>query len=151
MSKTETKTETTTGDDQTRHRRRVIRFQRWVVNPPMKVMTWLGLKRGHVLVETTGRKTGRCRRNVVGARREGDTFWIVAEHGRHAGWVANAGAKPRVRVRHRLRWLEGRAEVVDGDDPLARLETFGMAGHARLVKKFGTDLATVRIDLTPQS
>jgi deazaflavin-dependent oxidoreductase (nitroreductase family) len=139
-------TDTDTAAQQTRHRRRVIRFQRWVVNPPMKVMTWLGLKRGHVLVETTGRKTGRRRRNVVGAHREGDTLWIVAEHGRHAGWVANAEAEPRVRVRQRLRWIDGKAHVVDGDDPLARLETFGMSGHARLVKKFGTDLATVRID-----
>ncbi len=144
-----TETHIDTEADQTRHRRRVIRFQRWVVNPPMKMLTWLGLKRGHVLVETTGRKTGRCRRNVVGARREGDTFWIVAEHGRHAGWVANAEAEPHVRVRHRLRWLDGRARVVDGDDPLARLESFEMASHARLVRKFGTDLTTVRIDLDP--
>ena len=54
-------------DVQARKRRRVRLYQRWVLNPPMKVMVWLGLVRGHVIVQTTGAKTGKCRRTVVGA------------------------------------------------------------------------------------
>jgi hypothetical protein len=33
----------------------------------------------HVLLETTGRRTGRPRQNPVGNGLDGDTLWIVAE------------------------------------------------------------------------
>ena len=130
-----------------RKRRRVRLLQRYVVNPPAKAAVWTGLVPGFVLVETTGRVTGRRRRNVVGMQLDGDTGWVVAEHGRHAGYVRNLVARPDVRVRLRGRWRRARATVVPDDDPGARLERFGRRAHAAAVRRFGTDLLTVRFDL----
>ena len=127
----------------------VRRLQRYLVNPPMKAITWLGLVPGQVLVETTGRRSGRRRRNVVGMHVEGDTGWVVAEHGRSAGYVNNIEARPDVRVRRSRRWMPARAEVVPDDDTAARLETFGRPSHASMVRRMGTDLLTLRFDLDP--
>jgi deazaflavin-dependent oxidoreductase (nitroreductase family) len=134
-------------DGDAHKRARVVRVQRWVLNPPMKLLVWAGLVPGHIVLETRGRRTGRRRRTVVGAHREQDTVWVVAEQGRHAAWVRNLDADPTVRVRHRARWRPARAVIVDGDDPAARLRTWDRPGHARLVRALGTELATVRLDL----
>lgn len=74
-------------------------------------------------------------------------MWIVAEQGHHAGYVRNIDANPQVRVRLRGRWLTGEGQALDGDDPEQRLESFGRAGHARLVRAAGTALLTVKIHL----
>jgi deazaflavin-dependent oxidoreductase (nitroreductase family) len=129
-----------------RKRRRVRLLQRYLLNPPAKTLVWAGLVPGYVLVETTGRRSGRRRRNVVGMRVEGNVGWVVAEQGRHAGYVRNLEANPDVRVRRRGRWRNGAARVVEDDDPQARLQSFGRA-HAATVRRFGTDLTTVRFDL----
>jgi deazaflavin-dependent oxidoreductase (nitroreductase family) len=116
----------------------------------MKLMTWVGLNPGHVIIETKGRRSGKRRRTVVGMHVDGGTGWVVAEHGRHAGYVRNLEADSAVRVRRGRRWRSARAHIVDGDDPQARLETFGRRSHAAAVRRFGTDLTTVRVDLTDQ-
>jgi deazaflavin-dependent oxidoreductase (nitroreductase family) len=130
-------------DGEQAKRRRVRFVQRYLLNPPIKLLTWTGLLAGHVLIETTGRRTGKRRRNVVGMHREGDTGWVVAEQGRHAGYVRNLDADPHVRVRLGRRWVAAEARVIDDDDPHARLEAFGRS-HAAAVRRFGTDLTTVR-------
>lgn len=134
-------------DDDARRRRRTTKIQRYLLNPPTKLLTWLGLSPRHLLLETTGRKTGKTRRTVVGYTGAGPTLLVVAEQGRYAGYVRNLEASPHVRVRVHRRWHPATAAVVDGDDPVARLETFGDERHAGLVRKFGTSLLTVRIDL----
>jgi deazaflavin-dependent oxidoreductase (nitroreductase family) len=101
------------------------------------------------LLETVGRKSGRLRRTPVGNGLEGDTFWVIAEHGRHSDWVRNIVANPRVRVRVNGRWRNGTGHLMPDDDPLVRqrsLEPF----NARIVRFVGTELLTVRIDLDPQ-
>jgi deazaflavin-dependent oxidoreductase (nitroreductase family) len=133
--------------DDAARRRRTRRIQRYVLNPPMKLTAWLGLDRRHALLETTGRKTGARRRTVVGVHRDGSVLWVVAEQGRHAGYVRNLEAGPQVRVRVDRRWREATATILDDDDPVARLSTFGDDKHAALVQKFGTSLLTIRLDL----
>jgi deazaflavin-dependent oxidoreductase (nitroreductase family) len=133
--------------DDAARRRRTRLLQRYVLNPPVKAVAWLGLSRRHVLLETVGRTTGKRRRTVVGAARSGDTFWVVAEQGRHAGYVRNLEARPAVRVRVGRGWRSATARIVDNDDPVARLATFDDDKHAGLVQKFGTSLLSVRIDL----
>lgn len=135
--------------DDARKRRRVRVVQRYLLNPPVKVVVWAGLAPGHGLLETKGRRTGKRRRTVVGIHLDGVTGWIVAEQGRHAGYVRNLQADPAVRVRIARRWHPARAEVVADDDPVARLERFGRRSHAAAVRRFGTDLLTIRLDLTP--
>lgn len=128
-------------------RRRVMALQRWILNPPMKRLVWLGVVPGHIVVETLGRRTGKRRRTVLGAHRDHDTIWVVAEQGRHAAWVRNLDADSAVRVRHRARWRPARASIMDDDDPDARMASWHRPGHARLVQRFGTNLTTIRLDL----
>jgi deazaflavin-dependent oxidoreductase (nitroreductase family) len=112
----------------------------------MKAAAWLGLSRRHLLIETYGRRSGRKRRNVVGMKIIGETGWVVAEQGRNAGYVRNLEADPRVRVRIRRRWRDARARVGDGDDAQARLDSFGDRRHAAAVRRFGTELLSIRFD-----
>jgi len=132
-----------------RARRRTVLIQRYLLNPPTKLITWLGLLPGHTLLETIGRRSGRRRRVVVGTRLDHDRLWIVAEQGTHAGYVRNLLCNPRVRARIGRRWVTGTAHLVPEDDVQRRLDGFGMKLHARNVRRFGTELRTVRVDLDP--
>jgi deazaflavin-dependent oxidoreductase (nitroreductase family) len=131
--------------DQQRKRRVVRLLQRYLLNPPMKLMAWAGLSRGRVLVETMGRRSGKRRRTVVGMKLDGPTGWVVAEQGRHAGYVQNLVASPDVRVRLHRAWRPAQAHIVTNDDPQARLGMFGRS-HASAVRRFGTDLLSIRFD-----
>ena len=116
-------------------------------NPIVRLIA--GRPRAPALIETVGCKSGRLRRTPVGNGLKGDTFWIIAEHGRHSNWVRNIMAKPRVRVKVNGRWRKGAAYLMLDDDPISRqreLDPF----NARLVRLFGTELATVRVDLDPE-
>jgi deazaflavin-dependent oxidoreductase (nitroreductase family) len=128
---------------------RAVRFtQKYLLNPPVRALFALGLvPPTHALLETTGRRTGRPRRNPVGNGLDGDTFWIVAEHGRNASYVRNLEANPRVRVKIGRRWRTGTAAVLPDDDPRARLQRIGRRVNGFMVRAVGTNLLTIRIDL----
>jgi deazaflavin-dependent oxidoreductase (nitroreductase family) len=130
-------------------RRRVRLLQRYVINPPLKLLARWGRYPGHVLLETVGRRTGRRRLTVVGARWEGRVLRVVSEHGRHAGYVANLLAQPRVRVWADGRRYRGSASLEERVDPEQLLESWHDPAHARAVRAFGTDLAVVRVDVDP--
>jgi deazaflavin-dependent oxidoreductase (nitroreductase family) len=128
-------------------KRRVSRaLAKYAVNPVVKIMA--GYIPWWALLETTGRKTGAPRRNPVGNGLDGDTFWIVSEHGHSAGYVRNIKANPIVRLRVGGRWRKGVAHVLEDDDARARQRTLGPF-NATFVRLMGTDLLTVRIDLEP--
>ncbi len=133
-------------------------LQRFVINPLVRLLLAAGLNPlGLALLETRGRVSGLPRRTPVGNGRDGDTFWIIAEHGTRAGYVRNIQRDPRVRVRlrtgWRYRWVPGIAEILPDDDPLARQRRI-IAWHplralnAVTVRVLGADLLTVRIHLT---
>ena len=65
-----------------------------------------------VILETTGRQSGRAAAGAGDRLLEGDTLWIVTEHGRKAAYVRNIEANPRVRVRVGRRWRPGTAQVL---------------------------------------
>lgn len=143
-----------------RVKRRIVRpLQRYLINPPIRVLLFLGvLPVGYALLETTGRTSGRPRRTPVGNGLVGDTFWIIAEHGHHAGYVRNIERDPRVRIKVRrgLRpvWSEGNAHLLEDDDPYARQRALSRwhplrALNAAVVRVMGTALLTVRVDLQP--
>jgi deazaflavin-dependent oxidoreductase (nitroreductase family) len=116
-------------------------------NPLVKAAANAGLAvPGIAILETTGRKSGRPRRTPVGGSLDGDTWWIVAEHGRKAAYVRNIQADPSVRVKLGRRWRTGTAFVMPDDDPRARQRTMPPV-NAAVVRLMGTDLLTVRIDL----
>jgi deazaflavin-dependent oxidoreductase (nitroreductase family) len=100
------------------------------------------------LLETTGRKSGKPRPTPVGNGMDGETLWIVAEHGRRANYLKNIMADSHVRVRVNGRWRSGVATLLPDDDPIAR-QTKLRRVNAQFVRLMGTDLLSVRIDLEP--
>ncbi len=127
-------------------RRFTTALARYVVNPLVTLLVRARILRGWAILETVGRRTGLPRTNPVGNGLDGDTFWIVAEHGRRAGYVRNIQADPRVRVFVEGRWRTGTAHLLPDDDPIERQRTLPSL-NARVVRLMGTDLLTVRVDL----
>jgi deazaflavin-dependent oxidoreductase (nitroreductase family) len=130
-------------------RRLTTAVAKHVLNPIVTIGVDTGLLRGWAIIETTGRKSGRARRTAVGNGLQGDTFWIVAEHGRRAGYVRNIEADPRVRVNVRGRWRSGTARPLPDDDPHERQRRIGRRLNAAAVRAMGTELLSVRVDLDP--
>jgi deazaflavin-dependent oxidoreductase (nitroreductase family) len=119
-------------------------------NPVVKAAASAGIPLPFVVIlETIGRKTGQPRRNPVGKALVGDTLWIVAEHGRRAGYVRNISANPRVRVKIGRRWRTGTAQALPEDDPRERQRRMPNRLNSAGVRLMGSDLLTVRVDLDP--
>jgi deazaflavin-dependent oxidoreductase (nitroreductase family) len=121
---------------------RLARFlERYVLNPQMRLGLALGLApRAFALLETVGRRSGKPRHTPVGNGLLGNTFWLISEHGRGAGYVRNLEANPRVRVKIGRRWWAGTAHVLPDDDAFARStesprhsERFALRSSARFV------------------
>jgi deazaflavin-dependent oxidoreductase (nitroreductase family) len=119
-------------------------------NPLVKAAARAGLPTPSVVIlETTGRRSGQPRRVPVTRALEGDTLWIVTEHGRRAGYVRNIEANPRVRVRVGRRWRTGTAQVLAGDDWRERQRRMPNKLNSAMVRAMGTEHLTVRVDLDP--
>src|SRR3954447_25715151 len=88
-----------------------------VVNPLVKRASNAGIPLPSlVILETIGRKSGQPRRTPVGKAIEGNTLWIVTEHGHKAHYVRNIKANPRVRVKVGRRWRSATAHLMPEDD-----------------------------------
>lgn len=120
---------------------------KYLINPPARMLAGRRLWPFHALLETRGRRSGRPRRVPVGNGLDGEVLWIVAEHGRRAGYVRNLEADPRVRVRVGGRWRDGVARVLPDDDPRERQRRIGHGFNTLVVRAMGTELLTVRVDL----
>jgi deazaflavin-dependent oxidoreductase (nitroreductase family) len=121
-----------------------------LVNPLVRAAARLGLPLPMVVIlETRGRRSGEPRRIPVGKTIEGDTLWIVAEHGGRASYVRNIEADPRVRVRVGRRWRTGAAEVLPDDDWRERQRRMPNKINSASVRLMGTEHVTVRVDLDP--
>ncbi|MGE2712817.1 nitroreductase/quinone reductase family protein [Mycolicibacterium litorale] len=116
-------------------------FQKRIANPVMRRLPF------QTLLETTGRKSGEPRRTPLGGKLIGDQFWFVSEFGERSQYIRNIRADPRVRVRLNGRWHDGVAHLLPDDDPHARLRDLPQLNSFG-VRTFGTDLLTVRVDLT---
>jgi len=97
-------------------------LQKYVLNPPIKLLFALGIvPPGYALLETIGCKTGKARSTPVGDALVSRQFWIVAEHGMKAGYVRNIKQNPLVRLKlregFRARWHTGTAHLLWDDDP----------------------------------
>lgn len=118
--------------DRPAKRRLEIFLGRYTFNPLMRAMFKLGMTPpGMALVETVGRRSGAIRHTPIICSRDGDTLWLIAQHGRHAGWVRNFEAQPSVRVRLGRHWLAGTAELLPDDDVKARIRTFARSAAGR--------------------
>jgi deazaflavin-dependent oxidoreductase (nitroreductase family) len=116
-------------------------FQKNVANPLMRRLPI------QTLLETTGRQSGQPRHTPLDGSRVGNQFWFVSEFGEKSQYVKNIKANPNVRVRLGGRWHTGTAHLLPDDDPHERLRSlprFNSFG----VRTFGTNLLTIRVDLT---
>jgi hypothetical protein len=117
-------------------RRYEILIGRYTANPLMRAMFRLGITPpGMALVETVGRRTGAIRHTPIVCSPEGDTLWLIAQHGRHAGWVRT-----------------GTAELLPDDDVKARIATFSSSAVGRMLtgtmfRALESQPVTVRIQL----
>jgi deazaflavin-dependent oxidoreductase (nitroreductase family) len=120
-----------------------------LLNPFVKAAARAGLPLpGLVILETTGRKTGKPRRTPVGQALEGDTLWVLAEH-RRGGYVRNIETNPRVRVRIGRTWRNGTARVLLDDDVRGRASRMPNQVNTRMVLLMASEPVTVRVDLDP--
>ena len=118
-----------------------------VVNPIVRAAARAGIPLPLVVIlETRGRKTGQPRRIPVGKAIEGDTLWVVAEHGRKAAYVKNIEADPHVRVRVGRKWRSGTAHVLYDDDWRERQRQLPNKLNSATVRLVGTEHLTIRID-----
>ena len=118
-----------------------------LVNPVVRQLQKVGVSAGTALLETTGRKTGKPRQTPVGNGLRGNDFWIVTEHGRHASYVKNIEANPRVRVRVGRVWFTGTAHILEDDDPSERIRWLGRPANDTMVRVMGTEHLVIRVDL----
>ena len=116
-------------------------FQKNVANRVTRLLPF------QTMLETTGRKTGEPRRTPLGGSRVGDEFWFVSEFGEKSHYIRNIKANPNVRVRLNGRWHNGVAHLMPDDDPHERLRSLPQF-NSMGVRTFGTNLLTVRVDLT---
>ena len=123
-----------------------------VFNPLVLALARAGLPTPSVVIlETTGRRSGQPRRVPVTRMLEGDTLWIVTEHGRKAAYVRNLEANPRVRVRAGRRWHTGTATIVGDQDWRALQRRMPNKLNSAMVRLMGTNHLTIRVDLDPVS
>jgi deazaflavin-dependent oxidoreductase (nitroreductase family) len=123
-----------------------------LLNPLVRAAARAGVPLpGYVLLETTGRRSGQPRQVPVGKALEGDTLWVIAEHGLRAAYVNNIQADPRVRVRIGRRWRTGNAHVLSTDDWRERQRRIPNRFNSAVVRAMGTEQVTVRVDLDPAS
>jgi deazaflavin-dependent oxidoreductase (nitroreductase family) len=114
----------------------------------------------YAVLETVGRRSGLPRQTPVANGLDGDTFWLISAHGRHAHYVHNLLANPQVRIGlvqgGELRWRTGTAQLHVDDDTRARQRALakGRLGYridAVILRAGATDLTTIRIDLDPET
>jgi deazaflavin-dependent oxidoreductase (nitroreductase family) len=123
-----------------------------LLNPLVRAAARAGVPLpGYVLLETTGRRSGQPRQVPVGKALDGDTLWVVAEHGLRAAYVKNIQADPRVRVRIWRHWRTGTAQVLSDDDWRERQRRIPNKFNSAVVRAMGTEHVTVRVDLDPAS
>lgn len=123
--------------------------EKYSFNRIFRFLVLKGRARGYAVIETTGRRTGQPRHVPVANGLRGDTFWVIAEQGRHADWVRNVEADPAVRVRVGRRWRTGRAELLPDDDWAARFGSEIPRWNKPFIRALGTEPFTIRIDLDP--
>ena len=77
-------------------------LHKYLLNPPMRPLVWLGLFPDYGLLETKGRRTGKRRRALVAFERDGEAVWVVALLGRGAAHVRNVAEESALDANHCL-------------------------------------------------
>jgi deazaflavin-dependent oxidoreductase (nitroreductase family) len=124
-------------------RRRAVDALHRIANPIARRLP------SQVVLETTGRVSGRPRHTPIGGRLDGETFWFISMHGDSSNYTRNIKADNNVRVRIGGRWRTGRAHLLPDDDARARNAQLSWVNRTAN-SGLGTELLTIRIDLDRQ-
>ncbi|MFL6085345.1 MAG: nitroreductase/quinone reductase family protein [Mycobacterium sp.] len=124
-------------------RRRAVDALHQIANPIARRLS------SQVVLETTGRVSGRPRHTPIGGLLDGETFWFVSMHGDSSNYTRNIKADNNVRVRIGGRWRTGRAHLLPDDDARARNAQLSWVNRTAN-SGLGTELLTIRIDLDRQ-
>jgi deazaflavin-dependent oxidoreductase (nitroreductase family) len=131
-------------------------LQKRLLNPLDKLAFQLGIPvPGDALLEMIGRHTGEPRVTPVCDGLAGDTFWIIAQHGRNSNFVRNIEANSRVRISDGSDWRAGTAHILHDDDPYQRRRTLSEGNRWRSLclsasNAMATNPLTIRVDLDPK-
>jgi deazaflavin-dependent oxidoreductase (nitroreductase family) len=116
----------------------------WKLGNPFAIRL-AGIAPWWVVLETTGRKSGKPRRTPFARGPvDGNIAWVIAVHGHHSDFAHNLAASPAARFRLKGRWHSARASLEPMDDAVvSRFSAYGRSGP----KVAGIDPALVRIEL----
>jgi deazaflavin-dependent oxidoreductase (nitroreductase family) len=124
--------------------RRAIAHAIWRVFNPIALRFGAGRVSWWVILETTGRRSGRpIHTPLARGPMNPATLWLVSVHGTQANFVKNLLKQPAVRVKHRGRWLSGRA-TVEPVDP-RRLREFNFYARSG-PRTLGIDPVLVKVE-----
>jgi deazaflavin-dependent oxidoreductase (nitroreductase family) len=129
---------------------RLLRLLLWIGNQALSRALNHDLAPGaFALLETVGRSSGLPRQTPVGNGLDGDTFWLIAAHGRQADFVRNIDANHEVRVKVGGSWRAGTAVLLPDDDTAVRSRGLPYRWDAAIGRAIATTPLTIRIDLAP--
>jgi len=96
-----------------------------------------------VLLETTGRRTGKRRLTpLANGPFDGQVALLIAVHGDDSAFAHNIAADPHVRLKRRGRWHAGTASLIEPDaQTLQRFSRYARSG----IRTFGDAPKIVRI------
>jgi deazaflavin-dependent oxidoreductase (nitroreductase family) len=123
-----------------RRKRRLVNALHRLVNPIAR------RRPTQVVLETTGRVSGRPRATPIGGHLDGDVFWFVSMNGESADYVRNIKANNTVRLRIDNRWRSGRAQLLSDDHAAVRNDQLSWLNRT-VNRTLGTGLLTIRVDL----
>ena len=130
-----------------RIRRRIALLFWKIANPLTRPLA--GFAPWWVVLETTGRRSGRQRHTPLAAGPiDGGVAWLISVHGEHSAFARNIAANPRVRLRHRGRWRTGTASLAPLDD--AVLRRFNAYARSATLRGVGIDPKLLRVELDPK-
>ncbi len=86
-----------------------------------------------LLLETTGRRSGRKRVTPLQYEMIGDDYYVGAARGLKADWVRNIQSCPQVEVRVGAKYFQGVAEVVTDPAKFADFLEVRLQRHPRMI------------------
>ncbi len=86
-----------------------------------------------LLLETTGRRSGKKRVTPLQYEKIGDDYYVGAARGTKADWVRNIQSYPQVEVRVGAKQFHGMAEVVTDPSRFADFVEIRLQRHPRMI------------------
>lgn len=110
-------------------------------------------RRGVLIVETVGRRSGKRYRTPVGCIEDDGKLVVVSERGARADWVRNALKQDgRLRIRYDGRWRDARLRLLEKDPEvyLQRMSKLHAAAVRRQAAGRWRSATLQAVEITPE-